>query len=142
MCSNGEDPDRAPRTAMCSAGSHIYPTLVARTGTNPMIDYFIRSTRLKPNTTSEDRRGAAAGMAESPNDFPSPAKPRPDGTEIQCLAVDKARMNSTVPCTLGRQIENRQSRLSTVADVLHTTVADALYINHCIAYTVDGPCST
>jgi hypothetical protein len=43
-------------------------------------------------------------------------------TEIQCLAVDKARMNSTVPCTLGRQIENRQSRLNTVADVLHTVL--------------------
>jgi hypothetical protein len=41
-------------------------------------------------------------------------------TEIRCLAVDKARMNSTVPCTLGHRIENKQLRLSTVADALRT----------------------
>jgi hypothetical protein len=38
------------------------------------------------------------------------AKGRLPWTEIRCLAVDKARMNSTVPCTLGHRIENRQSR--------------------------------
>jgi hypothetical protein len=43
-----------------------------------------------------------------------------DWTEIRCLAVDKVRINSTVSCTLGYRIENRQLRSSTVADVLCT----------------------
>jgi hypothetical protein len=64
-------------------------------------------------------------------------------TEIRCLAVDKAWINSTVPCTLGHRIENRRSRLSTVSGcTVHYTVADALCVNHCSVYTVDGHCST